>query len=163
MADVEAKGLRIKGVDAPGKPILVIGIDTGVQTGFACWNTLSRQLLYVETVKIHQAMVKVQQLYKAANAQILVRVEDARKRKFFGNTGREKLQGAGSVKRDAVIWEDFLSEHGIRFEMVAPKNNATKMDADYFRKITGWPERTSNHARDAAMLCWGWWVFNWIK
>lgn len=40
-------------------------------------------------------------------------------------------------------------------EMVPPKNNKTKLDATKFKQITGWKERTNEHGRDAAMLCFG--------
>jgi hypothetical protein len=39
--------------------------------------------------------------------------------------------------------------------MVPPKAGATKWDADTFRRLTGYSGRTSNHARDAALLVWG--------
>ena len=63
--------------------------------------------------------------------------------------------GAGSVKRDCQIWEDFLRAHGIKYEMVAPHQGATKWTADTFARITGYTGRTSNHGRDAAVLVFG--------
>lgn len=134
---------------------ITIGIDSGTETGFAVWDSEQKCLLQVNTMKIHQAMQKVLKCYLLYPGNVRVRVEDARKRKWFGNSGREQLQGAGSIKRDAVIWEDFLTDHGIPFEMVAPKNNQTKMTADYFKRVTGWKLRTNEHGRDAAMLCFG--------
>jgi hypothetical protein len=71
------------------------------------------------------------------------------------NHGREALQGAGSVKRDCNIWEEFLTEKRIPFEAVAPKHNVTKLRADAFRNITRWEGRTNEHERDAAMLVYG--------
>lgn len=130
----------------------IIGIDTGVKTGFATYDVKAKKLLTVHTCKIHQAMAQVRSI---RDKKIFVRFEDARKRKWLGNKGREVLQGAGSVKRDAKIWEDFLEDLFIPYEAVAPKNNRTKIDAEYFQKITGWNGRTSNHARDAAMLVYG--------
>ena len=46
---------------------------------------------------------------------------------------RKRLQGVGSVKRDATIWEDYLTELGVEFEMVAPKRNITKNAFGYPR------------------------------
>lgn len=133
--------------------MLCVGLDTGVHTGFAVWDTTSKALLEVSTLKIHQAMLRVKEL--SDSDEIAVYFEDARLRSWFGASGREKLQGAGSVKRDCSIWEDFLTDLGVEFHPVAPKNNATKLNASFFEKITGWTGRTSEHARDAAML-----VFN---
>lgn len=128
----------------------IIGIDTGVNTGFAVWDRQERKFKEVCSTHIHRAMLSVN--YRKEDG-ILVRVEDARQRKWFGNSGKEQLQGAGSVKRDAKIWEDFLKDLNVDFEMVAPKNNKTKLDAKKFKMITGWNEPTNEHSRDAAMLC----------
>lgn len=129
-----------------------IGIDPGVQTGISLWDRNEKKLGIVSSMKIHEAM-KVVELW---NLDIVkVRVEDARQRKWFGKSSREVLQGAGSIKRDCKIWEDFLTDLGIDFEMVAPKNNKTKLTAEAFKKITGYGQKTNEHARDAASLVFG--------
>lgn len=130
-----------------------IGIDTGVHTGVGVWNPAARRLELVETMTITQAMGLV--LKYRDQGDVILRIEDARLRKWFGGSGREKLQGAGSVKRDARIWADFCREQGIPCRMVAPRDNKTKMSAEQFRSITGWGHRTSGHARDAALLVFG--------
>ena len=52
------------------------------------------------------------------------------------------MQGAGSIKMDAKIWEDFLMDIGVNHEMVSPAKNRTKLKADTFKTYTGWT--TSN-------------------
>lgn len=84
-----------------------------------------------------------------------IRIEDARLRRWFGKTSREVLQGAGSIKRDCKIWEEFFELHDLPFEFVAPKNNKTKLDAKLFSNMTGCKLRTNEHERDAAMLVYG--------
>ncbi|MEJ7610652.1 MAG: hypothetical protein WKF88_05670 [Ferruginibacter sp.] len=132
-----------------------IGIDTGVNTGFAVWNKEYKRLLICDSMKIHQAMQWIiDNVWQ--NGSYIVRVEDARLRKWLPkDKGRAQLQGAGSIKRDAVIWEDFLKDLGVDYEMVAPKNNKTKINAEYFKKVTGWEGKTNEHARDAAFLVFG--------
>lgn len=132
---------------------IVIGIDTGVNTGYAVWSNIKNKLIEVETLMIHQAMDGVLEYHKLYGKDLLVRFEDARQRKWYGDSGREKLQGAGSVKRDAKIWEDFLTDNLINHEAVAPSRNTTKVNAGTFKAITKWDKRTSEHGRDAAMLC----------
>lgn len=141
-----------------------IGIDTGVNTGIAIWDNRKRSLLLVETTTIHKAM-KVVEEYKqtAANesTRIVVRVEDPRQRTWFGTERmsreeeRKRLQGVGSVKRDASIWDDYLKDLDVEYEMVAPKRNVTKLTQERFKAITGWEKRTNEHSRDAAMLIYG--------
>jgi hypothetical protein len=137
-----------------------LGIDCGVHTGLCAWDRLEKKVIEIRTVKIHKAIAIVTEWHSLFPGEILVRVEDARLRKWVEwqedeKAERGRREGAGSVKRDAVIWEDFLSDIGIDFEMVAPKHNKTKVSADYFKKLTGYNGITSKHARDAGMLIVG--------
>ena len=116
------------------------------------WNKDTKGFEEILTLKIHQALDSVLEYHMTYGERLFVRFEDARLRKWFGNSGREKLQGAGSIKRDSVIWEDFLKDNLINHEAVAPKNNSTKLSKEQFEKITKYKGRTSEHARDAAML-----------
>lgn len=134
---------------------LLIGIDCGVETGFALYNRKTKELLRVSTMKIHQAMKEISHQFALNGQSLMVCFEDARLRTWFGDSGKEKLQGAGSIKRDSKIWEDFLSDMNIPFEMIPPKENTTKLEEEYFKSLTGYKKRTSNHARDAAMLVFG--------
>lgn len=141
-----------------------IGIDTGVNTGVAIWDNRKRSLLLVETTTIHKAM-KVVEAYKekaeSESTKVIVRVEDPRQRTWFGTERmsreeeRKRLQGVGSVKRDASIWDAFLEDLKVEYEMVAPKRNVTKLTQERFKAITGWEKRTNEHSRDAAMLIYG--------
>lgn len=139
--------------------MIFIGIDTGVKTGLAVWSSRSKRFVEISTCKIHEAMRTVRQYQTAAEAGfysgLLVRVEDARLRKWYGNRSEAKRQGAGSVKRDAKIWEDYLTDIGVSFELCEPQKGLTKVDAQQFKLLTKWTERTSSHSRDAALL-----VFN---
>lgn len=130
-----------------------IGIDVGTHTGVAVWDKCQKRFVEILTTTILQAMEIVKKYEKTDSLQ--VRLEDARKRKWFGDSGRERLQGAGSIKRDCVIWEEFLNERKIPYMLVAPKNNSTKLSAESFKKITGYSGRTNEHTRDAAMLVFG--------
>jgi hypothetical protein len=131
-----------------------IGIDCGTKTGFAIYDKSKKCLSEVKTLRIDEALLKIKHMHEQGY-EINVIVEDARKRKWFGNSGREKLQGAGSVKRDSKIWQDFLEANKIPHTMKAPAKGMTKLNAEQFKKITGWVGRTSEHGRDAAMLVFG--------
>lgn len=136
-----------------------IGIDPGTHTGLAFWNDKEKKLYALETLPIHKALQLVRKHYNDNKClfDFFVIFEDARQRTWFGkdkNTNA-KLQGAGSIKRDCAIWEDFLTDEGIPFRAVPPQKGGTKWDAKFFRMVTGWKGKTSNHARDAAVLVFG--------
>lgn len=160
-APAAAKAGKRKGEDIrqstdilkPGQYDLAIGIDPGVNTGYALYDVKRKKLKEVQTLSIVEAMqiiINLHVLYK-----IIVRYEDARQRTWFGKAGREQLQGAGSIKRDCAIWQEFFEYHQIPHQAVAPKHNRTKLEAAQFKALTGWAGRTSEHARDAAMLIFG--------
>lgn len=136
--------------------MVYIGIDTGVHTGFAVWNTDTKSFFEVSTYTITQAMERIKMIADIRGKDdVRLFIEDARQRKWFGRIGRERLKGAGSVCRDASIWEDWCKENDIECVMVAPKNNRTKLSAAQFRALIKWPGRTSQHSRDAALLVFG--------
>ncbi|MBS7818673.1 hypothetical protein B9T11_07935 [Wohlfahrtiimonas chitiniclastica] len=131
---------------------IAIGIDCGVNTGFAI--SQNQKLIVVTSYSILDAM---DMCLEYQDKDPILYIEDARKLRWGGynkgNTAR--LQGAGSVKRDSQIWEDFAKKHGFRYMLVSPKSNAKKLDAEQFNQLTGWIGQTNNHGRDAAMLVWG--------
>lgn len=137
--------------------MICIGIDPGTHTGVAVWDTKERRFLSLETLHIHQALIKVMMWRDRVGHDLQVVFEDARQRTWFGkdmNTNA-KLQGAGSIKRDCNIWEDFLTDYEIPFRAVPPQKGCTKWTEEYFKMVTGWKGKTSNHSRDAAVLVFG--------
>jgi hypothetical protein len=145
--------------------VIAIGIDPGVETGFAVWNVARKQFISIESMKIHKAMQRVKDIQLTANEfsrLAIVIVEDARKRRVFtvADKNQEKYgagvrEGVGSAKRDAKIWDDYLTELGVLFVMNTPRTGKAKKDAALFKMLTKWEGRTNEHMRDAAMLVAG--------
>ena len=136
--------------------MICIGIDPGTHTGVAVWDTREGKFLSLETLPIHRAISKVGFIAEIHKGDVQVVFEDARQRTWFGKGDTNaKAQGAGSVKRDSSIWEDFCKDYDIPYWAKPPVKGATKVSADYFKTISGWDGRTSEHARDAAMLVIG--------
>ena len=133
-----------------------IGIDPGKETGFAVWDHDARYLAEVTTMSITQAMERVRMMADVLGREnIRLYIEDARQRKWFGNSGPEKWKGAGSIRRDCTIWDDFCRELGLECQMMAPCRGCTKLNASKFKALTKWQGRTTEHARDAAMIVFG--------
>ena len=143
--------------------MICIGIDPGTHTGVAVWDSREGKFLSLETLPIHRALEKVKEMShpfwhmdRLYHDDIQVVFEDARQRTWFGKGDTNaKLQGAGSVKRDCSIWEDFCKDYGIPFRAIPPVKGATKITPEYFKLISHYQGRTSEHSRDAAMLVIG--------
>jgi len=158
--------------------VIVIGIDPGDHTGLAVWDTGQQAFVLLATLPLHKAMQEVVKWTTAPELapqrkgkKVHVVCEDARQRTWFApernvSEYRGKLMGAGAAKRDAKIWEEFLSDKdvampysddlGLTFTMHKPQAHGTKWAADYFARVTGFKGRTSEHSRDAALLVYGW-------
>ena len=135
-----------------------IGIDPGKHTAIAVWDSHEDKFISIDTKLLHQAMEIVKEYNTKYPGDVFVIYEDARQRKWYGNNERKvkaKIKGAGSIERDSTIWEDFLTDLKIPFRAVPPRAGMTKVDERYFRAISKWDKRTSEHARDAAMLVLG--------
>ncbi len=138
--------------------MICIGIDPGTHTGVAVWDTREGKFLSLETLPIHRALLRVLHMADEHDlrSDIQVVFEDARQRTWFGKGDTNaKAQGAGSVKRDCSIWEDFCKDYGIPYWAKPPVKGATKVSAEYFKMVSHYQGRTSEHSRDAAMLVIG--------
>jgi len=133
---------------------IIAGIDPGVQTGLAVWNCEKQAFVRIETLGVIQAIEMLSRPW-SQNHIHEIHFEDARLRTWFGKSGREKLQGVGSIKRDSAIWQEFCEHYGIPFQAIKPAAGTTKWNPAYFKRVTGWGGRTSQHARDAAVLVFG--------
>lgn len=134
----------------------VIGIDPGTNTGYAVWNVQRGAFDEVECMKVHKVLTELYELWNNnPTSEYLIRIENPNTWKPFGGKRNNAiLQGAGSIKRDYAILTDALTDWGIPFEGVSLHAAPKKLTAEAFRKLTGWQERTNQHGRDAAMLCY---------
>lgn len=143
--------------------MLLVGLDPGVETGLAKWDSSTHKLLSVESLSIVDAMAEFEALHTIHTEEgqccFVVVMEDARKHqvpaKFQKHKSHKYLQGIGSVKRDCGMWEQWFTRQRIPFVTRRPSSRITKWPADKFQAATGWTGRTNNHGRDAAMLVVG--------
>ncbi len=126
----------------------LVGIDPGVHTGMCIYDRRTRRIDYLATTGIAECMHRIKELADRG-VYICVMIEDARKRSGPAN----KALGAGSVRRDCSVWQEWLDWHKI--PSVWQNIGTTKMTSEQFAKLTGYRDRTSSHARDAAMIVWG--------
>lgn len=132
----------------------IVGIDPGVNTGWALLDTSTGKLAECSKTQIHLAWLRLADMHRDGSLRLVV-FEDARLRQWFGTKGTEALQGAGSIKRDATAWAGYLAWLGCPYKAVKPAPGATKWKAEHFSRVTGWEGPSNEHGRDAACLIWG--------
>lgn len=139
--------------------MIVVGIDPGMHTGLAVWDTSRRQFLDIRCSGIVSAMDYLSELSVRHEIGLVV-FEDARQRKWIPRERdiaqvKGRAMGAGSVKRDCSIWEEWCKARGVQYIATRPRSGLTKLTDAYFRCLTGYDRRTNDHGRDAAMLVFG--------
>lgn len=138
----------------------IIGIDPGGTTGMCIYHKAEKRIKVLTSGTMLDCIYTLDLYYKDISRQAFFRIEDARLRKWIPkekteSAERGRREGAGHVKAHCAIWEDYCKRNHIAYELVAPKNNKTKVTAAYFKKLTGWDKQTNNHERDAALLVVG--------
>lgn len=121
--------------------MIVLGIDPGVETGYAKF--YSGKLAVLTTFKPWELLKHLQ--------YDLVVFEDSRRMGMFRALGARQV---GEIDAWCRMIEGYCKEYKIDFVAVSPKQKGKKVNAETFREITGWTGRTNQHERDAAMCAW---------
>lgn len=137
--------------------LLVLGFDLGVKTGVARY--IDGKLLALETVKPWGMRDLLEASCKTA-ARVDVVFEDSRLqstifsgRKTTVEAKRLKIaRDVGGIDAWCTLLEQECKRLGLRSLGVSPKDKGAKVAASAFDHITGWPGRTNEHERDAAMV-----------
>ena len=142
-----------------------IGIDPGVATGFAVYNSYDKTFEKIETTDFWGCIGAIKGLFAELGFGMVVVVENPNLNKAMhwnqipdvkklGINGKCKYaQNVGMNKREASLIIQFLKLHNIPHKAIKP--TATKKDATYFKRVTKYKGRTNQHERDAAMLVFG--------
>lgn len=146
--------------------VIFIGADVGRHIGLAVWIPDTKQLDIRTYNDDPDAALQHILDHCGMYQRVIVTVEDpSLNRPVFFRPGtsvcamRKIAQNVGMVKESTRDFMWHLRSRGIHVERVAPRRGArgvsAKVSAEDFRRITGYVGRTSQHARDAAMLVYG--------
>lgn len=143
------------------KPRYYIGVDPGRKTGYALWDSEKRKLVEIYTWTFWRLFDYVHPRFNPDNTAIVIEDPSQNRPTFYreGATRREMekiSQNVGANKEHAILLIERFESLGFEVLRVRPsKKTQTKLTAKAFERITGYSERTSEHARDAAMLVYG--------
>lgn len=132
---------------------MIIGIDPGQRTGVAVYR--DGALIELRTVSPDQIAGVLEEL-----APELVVFEDSRKQSAVfirGTNARSMLKIArnvGEVDQLCRQIEALCDRMRIACVGVSPLRKGAKLSAARFCAMTGWPGRSNQHERDAAMVAW---------
>lgn len=138
----------------------LIGIDPGVKTGFAIYDRTEKEFIYLDTLDFWNAITMIENFKMQVGIsyfKVIIENPNLNRPTFNRNQNARSntriSQNVGQNKRDASLLIQFCKREGIEVQEIKP--TATKKDAEFFSKITGYKGRCSQHGRDAALLVYG--------
>jgi hypothetical protein len=141
--------------------MIYIGIDPGIHTGVAVWDSKQRIIREIKTMNFWDTIALINN-YRIHTPTVVIEDPSGNKPVFVKDlVGQhkaltKKAQNVGSNKREATLLIEYCEREGFRVLPVVPvKKRGAKVSADHFKKLTGYVKSTSQHARDAALLVYG--------
>lgn len=109
------------------KPTYKIGIDPGTNTGIAVWCNEEKELVAINTMKIHEAILAVLQLRQSFELEMVIEDPNTWVQFRQNNQAKARAQGAGSVKRDFAIRIDDEGLPELYFENIREERKYEEM------------------------------------
>ena len=168
---VAKEGYDKGAVSQEAKKRFVIGVDPGVKTGFAVWDRESGKFVTIETRDFWGVMLPLicdtenllpHAIIRNTTAEFIVEVAhyaptfiQRREKATSIGTADRMSRNVGGVTREAQLIVSGLRACGYTVIETKPLGKAKKAADDVrdFERLTGWTKQTSQHARDAARLC----------
>lgn len=141
--------------------MIYIGVDPGVNTGIASWNTKLKDFQILKTTNFWGCIDILNDFIKIKNSfgdiGFKVFIEDTTKsRVVFGRNSMGRSISVGMLIKETQLIIDFCENNDINIiKKIPTKNTLTKLNAKQFKQLTGWQGRTSQHSRDAGMMVYG--------
>lgn len=143
------------------KSKFIIGIDPDIdRSGVAVWDKKSKRFFKLETMRFWDLADFLHPVQWNGIVDVMVLISAGwliDKSNWHGkNQSSEAKQkiamNVGINHASGKLIEQFCIKHKIPYRLVKPTG---KVDAAYFKRLTGWKGRTNQDVRDAGMLCYG--------
>ena len=133
----------------------VIGIDPGLNTGIAIYEDGKlTELLTIEPINLADIFSHY------SGEPLFVVFEDSRLQSHIWIPSQSKGVAANIARKVGMVdaWcymiERLCESYDIAYMRVSPKAKGEKLNAEDFKRITGWKGKSNQHERDAAMVAW---------
>jgi hypothetical protein len=139
---------------------LFIGIDPGVETGYAVWSRSAGRFTELQTLSFWEAYDRITS-FPTDGVEVFIENPDSKRAMYVRTEAvefqrqRERVaKNIGSNRREASLLIERLIALGYRVTAVSPTKEA-KWNAQIFKRLTNYQGRTSQHTRDAGRLVFG--------
>jgi hypothetical protein len=161
-------GREIRDITIADRNRLLIGIDPGGSTGICVLDLETRQIKSVYTLNFWETYALMSRCADPLVhiSQVYIEQPSLVKSLYARHAARLKEAGSKETTRDKIVWdsggnarEGILLRDGLRnlgYTVFDSKPvGRKKWTSDQFQQITGYPDRSNQHVRDAAFLVYG--------
>lgn len=147
----------------------LIGIDPGVQIGFALWDCIKKKFVAIQTYNIHQFRQNLEVYAKMFPGEVGAYLEASDMKEYIWHREGRPLptspieirkllklaRNVGLNQGSAREIRHLLEWYEVPITNILPGTSPTKVTPQFFQSATGWREKVTSHAMDAAMLIVG--------
>lgn len=132
-----------------------IGIDPGVNTGFAVYSREEGRILSAETLSFWEAYDRVLTKYSPLDAALYIECPSLNRPTFDHGEERQKSRErisrnvGGNAREGTLLAERF---EAFAFEVHRIRPTSAKWTPEQIARHTGYTARTSEHSRDAIKI-----------
>ena len=133
----------------------VLGLDPGINTGVAIYEDGKlTELLTIEPINLADIFSHY------SGEPLFVVFEDSRLQSHIWIPSQSKGVAANIARKVGMVdaWcymiERLCESYDIAYMRVSPKAKGEKLNAEDFKRITGWTGKSNQHERDGAMVAW---------
>ena len=133
----------------------VIGIDPGLNTGVAIYKDGKlTELLTIEPIGLPDVLNSI------FDEPTFIAFEDSRLQSHIWIPSQSKGVAANIARKVGMVdaWcymiERLCESYDIAYMRISPKAKGEKLNAEDFKRITGWTGKSNQHERDGAMVAW---------
>lgn len=133
----------------------VIGIDPGLNTGIAIYEDGKlTELLTIEPINLADIFSHY------SGEPLFIAFEDSRLQSHIWIPSQSKGVAANIARKIGMVdaWcymiERLCENYDVAYMRISPKAKGEKLNAEDFKRITGWDGKSNQHERDAAMVAW---------
>ena len=133
----------------------VIGLDPGLNTGVAIYKDGKlTELLTIEPIGLPDILNSI------FDEPTFIVFEDSRLQSHIWIPSQSKGVAANIARKVGMVdaWcymiERLCENYDIAYMRISPKAKGEKLNAEDFKRITGWTGKSNQHERDSAMVAW---------
>lgn len=136
----------------------IIGIDPDLhKSGYSVYDRKDKKLTCCTSLFLWDIFSYIEELITSLTSdQYLIRLEYPKSTNSWHGSSKGSALNVGKNQAIAIIIKEFMIDKSVPHELIYPAGYSDFFkNVEFFKKNTGWSERTNEDARASAAMCFG--------